>query len=238
MRAVAVTGFKKSGKTTLCVRLGHAMSRMDIRAAAVKCTHHSHLDQPATDTEKLAEVYPVTAAVATAQSAIFWGRKRFIPDLTPMLDADFLVVEGGKELGWLPRVLVLRAPEEAEALDRGLALCTFGDVQAPGLPHVTDVDELAALVLERGFALPGLDCSTCGRDDCAALAREIVAGTATPADCLAARSAVRCSVNGVPLAMNPFSERVLAGVIRGVLQELKGFAPGKVEISFTCNNSL
>jgi molybdopterin-guanine dinucleotide biosynthesis adapter protein len=236
MRAVAVTGFKKSGKTTLCVNLGHALSRMDVRAAAVKCTHHPNLDLPATDTARLAEAYPVTAAVAPAQSAIFWGRRRYIPDLTPMLDADFLVVEGGKELGWLPRVLVLRAPEEAEELDRGLALCTFGEVKAPGVPHVTSMDELAALVLERGFALPGLDCSTCGRDDCAALAREIVAGTASPKDCLASRSEVRCSVNGVPLAMNPFSERVLAGVIQGVLRELKGFAPGEVEISFTCDS--
>ena len=232
MRAVAITGFKKSGKTTLCESIGKIVRDRGIRAAAVKCTHHEVLDQPGTDTERLAAVYPSVAAIAGAQSSIFWGRKRFIPDIAPLLDADLLVVEGGKSLGWLPRVLVLRSPEEAKDLRPGLALCSFGEVRAPGLTHFTDEEKLVDYILERAFALPGLDCSTCGREDCATLAEEIVAGSASIKDCLASESGVKLTVNGVPLGMNPFSERILTGAISGILNEFKGFSPGTVEISF------
>ena len=36
---------------------------------------------------------------------IHWGHPCFLRDLVPLLDADILLVEGGKNIGWLPRIL-------------------------------------------------------------------------------------------------------------------------------------
>ena len=101
---------------------------------------------------------------------------------------------------------------------------------APGLPHLRDVEAVADLALSRGFLLPGLDCGACGESCCADMAARIVDGKATPADCQAVREAMRVTVGGVPLAMNPFVERILAAGIKAMLAQLKGFAPGRVEI--------
>lgn len=231
MFAAAITGFKKSGKTTLCESLGQAFQTMGLQVSAVKCSHHEQLDAPQTDTERLSRVYASVAAVLPGQAAVFWNRKRYVPDLLPLLDGDGLVIEGGKQLGWLPRVLVLREPSEAAGLRPELALCTFGPVRAEGLSAVDDVAELAALIRDKGFALPGLDCGDCGRDDCAGLAADIVAGKATPETCQARASTCSVTVNGQPLAMNHFVSSIISGGILGMLQGLKGFAPGAIEIS-------
>lgn len=231
MFAAAVVGFKKSGKTTLCESLGRVFKESGITASAVKCTHNENLDGPGTDTDRLAKVYASVAAVLPHQAAVFWNKRRYVPDLIPLLEAQGCIMEGGKEFGWLPRVLMLRAPEEAAQLQPELALCTFGPVRAPGLPSVEDPQVLAALIREKGFALPGLDCGDCGRENCAGLARDIVAGKATPDSCKARNPKCSVKVNGVPLAMNHFVLNMISGSILGMLRELKGFAPGNVEIS-------
>ncbi|MEI3478150.1 MAG: hypothetical protein V8Q84_02535 [Bilophila sp.] len=98
--------------------------------------------------------------------------------MVPLLDADILLVEGGKAIGWLPRILCLRTtpelltalPEGCKALRPELALATYGDNTLSGLPSFTaeDLDALADLIVERAFLLPGLDCGACGEGDCAA----------------------------------------------------------------------
>lgn len=233
MFAAAVVGYKKSGKTTLCEALGRHFQQAGLQVAAVKCSHHDALDAPGTDTERLGKVYASVAAVLPGQAAVFWNRRRYVPDLLPLLDAQGLIVEGCKQLGWLPRVLVLRDPAEAAELRPELALCTYGPVTTDSLPAVQDVDELAALIKDKGFALPGLDCGDCGRDDCAALAADILAGKATPETCQARKPEFSINVNGQPLAMNGFVRDMIAGGIMGMLGQLKGFGPGNVEISIT-----
>lgn len=233
MFAAAVTGFKKSGKTTLCESLGQTFQGLGLQVSAVKCSHHEQLDAPETDTARLSRVYASVAAVLPQQAALFWNRRRYVPDLLPLMDGDGLIVEGGKQLGWLPRVLVLREPAEAAELRPELALCTFGPVQAEGLPAVEDLAELAALIRDKGFALPGLDCGDCGRKDCAGLAADIVAGKATAETCQARKASCSVTVNGQPLAMNHFVSQIISGGVMGMLQGLKGFAPGTIEISIT-----
>ncbi|MBU1041553.1 MAG: molybdopterin-guanine dinucleotide biosynthesis protein MobB [Proteobacteria bacterium] len=230
MIAVSIVGFKKTGKTTLAVALGEELARRGIRAAAAKFTHHGETDVEGTDSHRLRKVYGKVAFLGSESSSVFWEGPRFLADLLPILDADVLVVEGGKHLRWLPRVLLLRKLADAGELEQGLALASYGEVAGYDMPHVIDVAALADLILERGFALPGLDCGSCGREDCASLAREIVAGKATLADCRAARAEVEVSVAGQSVAMNSFVQQVFSGALRGMLKEFKGYAPGPIEI--------
>jgi molybdopterin-guanine dinucleotide biosynthesis protein B len=242
MRAVSIVGFKNAGKSALTALLAGALERRGLRVAIAKHTH-SGLDKPDTDSGRLRAPGRSVLALAEGECALFYGEKRFLADMLPLMQADILLVEGGKQLGWLPRILCLRAPGKAEAderekLDRGLAFAVWGRAAAPGLPYFPGepgvengaLDALAALAQEKAFMLPGLDCGACGRENCAALAAAIVAGKAGTQDCAALHSEVEARINGLPLALNPFSARVVAGALRGMLREMKGFAPGELTL--------
>lgn len=231
MKGVQILGFKKSGKTGLCEALLGCLAEKGQALCALKCTHNPGLDKEDTDTDRFLVHCRNVGAIAGAESALFWNSPRKISDMLAMLDGDVLVMEGGREHAVAPRVLVLHDPSEAERLSEpGLVLGVYGEVRAPGLPHIDSVEELAELVLSRGFVLPGLDCGGCGREDCAGLAADIMAGRATPADCAAKHASLSVTVGGRPLSFNPFVERILASGIRGMLSELKGFGPGPIEI--------
>ena len=243
MRAVSVVGFKNAGKSTLITLLAGAMERRGLKTAVAKHAH-SGLDKPDTDSARLRAPGRAVLALAEEECAVFYGEKRFLPDLIPLIQADILLVEGGRQLGWLPRILCLGAPGEAqtdelENLTPGLAFAAWGRAAAPVLPYFPGgpgmedetLDALAALTLEKAFMLPGLDCAACGRECCAALAAEIVAGKAGVEDCAALRAEVEVRINGQPLGLNAFAARVVAGALRGMLREMKGFAPGDVVLT-------
>lgn len=231
MLAVNLVGFKKSGKTTLALDLAAEFTRRGVKAAAAKFTHHPALDRADADSDRLFAAYGQCVALAGNETQVMWKSKRYLLDLLPLLDCEVLVVEGGKTLGWLPRIILPRTAEEAAELSPDLALGSFGPVEVPGLARLDSPAAVAEAVLARGFALPGLDCATCGRPDCAGLARDIVAGKAAPRDCAARRADIRITVNGTEMALSPFVADILAGGVLGMLSTLKGFAPGPVKIS-------
>jgi len=242
MRAVSIIGFKNSGKTTLTALLAGILERRGLRVAIAKHAH-SGLDKPGTDSACLRAPGRTVLALSEGECALFYGETRRLADMLPLIQADMLLVEGGKRLGWLPRILCLRAPDEAEAderekLDQGLAFAAWGMAAAPGLPYFPGgpgvegeaLEELATLAQEKAFMLSGLDCSVCGRETCAALAAEIVAGKSGAKECAALHAEVEARINGQPLGLNAFAARVVAGAVRGMLREMKGFAPGEVTL--------
>lgn len=233
MIAVNLVGFKKSGKTTLALDLAGEFKRRGIKAAAAKHTHHPGLDRGQTDSGRLFAAFGQCVVLAGREAQVSWGSRRYLADLLPLLDCEVLVVEGGKSLGWMPRVILPRTAEEAADLSPELALCSFGPAPVPGLARIQDSAELADLILARGFALPGLDCAACGRPDCRTMAADILAGRAAPGDCQARRTDIRIQAGGAELALSPFVANILSGAILGMLRELKGFAPGPVRIDIS-----
>jgi molybdopterin-guanine dinucleotide biosynthesis protein B len=231
MKGVQILGYKKSGKTSLCVALLARLRQLGLCPTALKCTHNPGLDKEDTDTDRFLAHCRAVGAVAGRESALFWNEVRPMADMVSLLASDVLVMEGGREHAVAPRILVPREPGEAASLsDPRLVLAVYGPVAVPGLPHADTVEELADLVLAKGFVLPGLDCGGCGRAGCGELGADILAGRAGPGDCVAAHPGMAVTVDGRSLALNPFVERVLASGIRGLLAELKGFGPGAIEI--------
>ncbi len=228
-KAISLVGYKKSGKTTLMLELINELSKREIKVSAAKFSHHS-FDRQDTDTGKIGSQAVDLAGLTEKETMFYWSGKKYLPDLIPLMTGDVLLVEGGKKLGWLPRVLILNKPEEAADLDNGLALATWGKVRTKYLPHLDRVEDLADLLLHRGFVLPGLDCGSCGNETCAELAAKIVSGLAGPGDCLARSTSLEIKVNGRALGMNPFVERIISRSVLGMLSELKGYSPGRVEI--------
>lgn len=232
MRAIQIIGFKKSGKTSLALDLALELKRRGVNVACAKFTSHG-LDKADTDTARMLEQGVPVAGLGKDDAAVFWPEGRKLTDLVPLLRAEVLVVEGGKTLGFMPRVLALREGDPAtEAVELGadLALGSYGPVRAPGLTGLETVAQVADLVLEKGFILPGLNCGACGREDCRGLAVEIVAGEATFDDCAASRPGLEIKVNGQVMALNPFVDRIISASIAGMIKELRGWTPGPVEI--------
>nr|WP_273192306.1 molybdopterin-guanine dinucleotide biosynthesis protein MobB [Oleidesulfovibrio alaskensis] len=236
MKAIGIVGFKNSGKTTLTGLLADALEAAGHTVAIAKFTHHQ-LDKADRDTSRLMKPGRVVAGLGSDEAAVFWSGKRYLQDMLPLLSADVLLVEGGKSLGWLPRIVCPRDAAEMEELSAGLAVAAWDHTGLVALPAEAvpvfgthSVAQLAQLVVERGFTLPGLDCGACGEEDCAGLARRIVAGKAHSGDCKSLDDDFSVTVGGVPLGMNPFVARIVSGAISGMLRELKGYAPGPVEI--------
>lgn len=234
MIGINIVGFKKSGKTTLAGMLADLLQLSGLTPGIAKYTHQG-LDMPGTDTSWLMKPGRTVAGLGPNEAALFWSKERHLPDLLPLIQADVLLVEGGKQLGWLPRILCLKEPEDAEHLNPELALATYGEISVDGLPHFNpeSLDALVQLVRDKGFILPGLDCGDCGFPNCAGLAARIVAGKATPEHCKAKSSLLEITANGTPIAMNSFVADMILGALQGLLRPLKGYAPGAdVEIKF------
>ena len=231
MIAVSLIGPKKSGKTTLGVELAARLKSMGKRVAVVKFSSHS-FDTGDTDTAKYAAVADTVAGLGKSETFVHFLAPRTLGDILPLLQADVLLIEGGKSFKGAPRILCLHGDlkDGTDWLSPELAIATWGEHTLNTVPAFTDVDRLARLVLERGFLLPGLDCGSCGRPDCGGLASGIVAGKSSPDDCQALNNSVEVTINGAPLGMKPFVEDMFGAAIRAMLTQLKGFAPGSAVI--------
>jgi len=230
MKAIALIGNKKSGKTSLALELCSHLTSQGLRVAGAKFSSHG-FERPDTDTSRLADHAQAVVGISPRESLLIWPKKRFLMDLIPLLEADVLVIEGGRGQEVCPRILLPKGPgQDDRALDHDLALASWKR-DTDHLPVVHNVQEVAELVMNRGFLLPGLDCGSCGREDCGQLARDIVHGKASIADCQAQQGALSIRVNGQPLGLNPFVESIIAGSIQGMLGQLKGYAPGRIDIS-------
>lgn len=238
MRAIAIMGFSNSGKTTLISRLSECLEARGMRVAIAKHTRHP-LDKPDTDTALLMKpgrtIVGLSHTLEGGEAMIHWGRPRFLAELVPLLEADILLVEGGKNLGWLPRILCLRpTPELAGALEKGLpelepelAIASYGETVFPGLRSFTaeELDALVDLLLEKAFFLPELDCGACGETTCAALAKRIIAGERASSDCVSSRNALELEINGQGVNLDPLTSGVITESIRNLLRSLKGVPP-------------
>lgn len=231
MKAVSIVGPKNSGKTTLGLKLAEHFKKMGMTVAAAKFSHHG-LDWKETDTAKYAEHCDAVAGLGPSETFVHWTDRRFLPDILPLLTADVLIVEGGKSLGYLPRILCLSGDlsDGTDWLVPELAIASYGEQTVDGVEAMETVEDLAATVLKKGFFLPGMDCETCGRPDCKSLAMDIVKGTVTTDACLALHNSIEVSINGAPLGMKPFVEDIVSAAIREMVRTLKGYSPGEATI--------
>lgn len=231
MKAVSIIGPKNSGKTTLGIKLAEHFKSKGLTVAAAKFSHHG-LDWQDTDTAKYARTCDAVAGFGPSETFVHWTDRRFLPDILPLLTADVLIVEGGKSLGYLPRILCLNGDlsDGTNWLVPELALASYGEKSVEGITNLDSIEALADVVLEKGFFLPGMDCETCGRPDCKTLAAEIVKGVTTTKACLAMHNSIEVDINGAPIGMKDFVEDIISASIREMLRTLKGYSPGKATI--------
>ncbi len=194
MRLICVSGYKDSGKSTLCRALLSRLTARGFRTGYIKRTQEYVASQPATDTG---------AAEALGVDALLWGDRSFrwegiceqAAHADPAVvagrffpDADVVVLEGGKELR-LPKIWVLRQGEPRPAFPGIFALYDrYGPGDGGERYGADEVDRL-----------------------CEAIAARVRPGG----------KSARVYVDDVELPMKDFICDFVAGGIRGMLGALK-----------------
>jgi molybdopterin-guanine dinucleotide biosynthesis protein B len=237
LRVLGIVGYKDSGKTTLVRSLAQELIDRGHQVAIVKHTHH-RLDPPGKDTAVLADVAVQVAIISPYESALVWRQPLSLEDVLPYLAGDIILVEGFKMEQTFPKIACLRGEPDDRDLFDGLVLCAVGPspevmIQGTDVPFVDrdDVSRIADLAEAKGFKLPKLDCGCCGHERCYDLARDIVAGTSSAADCVSLEPTTEVRIDGELLPLNPFIAQMVRNTILGLLSPLKGVKPGGVEIS-------
>ena len=232
MKAVGVIGYKKSGKTTLVIRLSQELSKMGYRVAILK--HASEdIDFPSSDTSKFRAHAAFVSAISSKESEIILkGRKR-IEDILTYFDCDIVLIEGFKKEKTFPKIVCIRDKGEENELFDGLQLFTASfnkDISDFAIENDDHIKKMAALVSEKSFKLPNLNCGHCGYESCYGLAMEIVKGKKSTANCVSLNPPISVKVDGVEFPLNPFMSNLYKNSFLAMLSSLKGFKKGRIEI--------
>ena len=237
MRAVGIIGYKKSGKTTLGLKLAKELISQGYRVAVIK--HISeNIDKAHTDSDKYKKVLSQVVAINSKESIIFLKNKKSIDSIINYMEADIVLIEGFKKEKTFPKIVCLKKESEKEELFDGLELCTAslfptndrGNLSDYSIIDNNDIRDMAKIVIEKAFKLPNLNCGGCGYSDCFTLAKEIVKGNNTIEDCISLTSEVTVIADGKKIPMNPFISKMVKNTIYGILSPLKGFKEGNIEI--------
>ncbi|TIH19308.1 molybdopterin-guanine dinucleotide biosynthesis protein MobB [Marinifilum sp. JC120] len=230
MKAIAIVGKKKTGKTTMGLALVKKLTEKGYKVGVLKHSHHGFDGAEGADTEEYKKIASCVAAYSPSESFVSWKQERTVQDLIPLMDADVIVMEGGNKVGWLPRVIMVREDNDDKEFYPELALKQIPACSPETPPSEELLEELADLVMDKGFILPGLNCGACGREFCMEFVADIISGKARVSGCQAMKTQMEVTCNGAELGFNPFVADMLSAGITAMLKQLKGYVPGEIEI--------
>jgi len=232
VRAVGIVGYKKSGKTTLIVKLLQELSGMGYTVGVLKHVPDT-IDLPDNDSSKFRAHAPFVAAISSTESEILIkGRKR-IEDILTYFNSEIVLIEGFKKEKTFPKIVCIRNKDEEKELFDGLQLFTASFDQSLSDYHILNDDhikKMASIIIERSFKLPSLNCGHCGYETCYELAMEIVKGKKSTANCVSLNPSISIAVDGTEFPLNPFMSNLFKNSFLAMLSSLKGFKKGRIEI--------
>ena len=164
---VGIVGWKKSGKTTLVVRLIEELTRRGLKVATVKHAHHNfQIDDKETDSARHRRAGAAQVAVVSAKRWALIGELGNAPepDLAEVIGwlgpCDLILVEGYKSAA-IPKIEARRS----EAFNQQALADNDPDVKAIAADHAADARGLPVFSLDdiAGIAdfiagLTGLQC--------------------------------------------------------------------------------
>jgi len=231
VKVIGIIGYKKTGKTTLGLKLSKEFSDMGYRVGVIK--HAGHLDFLKKDTAKFKEFATVVAAVSPEETEVVIKGKKSVEEMLKYFDCDIVVAEGFKTQKTFPKILCIKNKEEEKELSDGLELFTASfdkEISDFDIANDQDVRKMAVIAFEKAFKLPGLDCSQCGYESCYYLAREIVGGKESVDSCISLNPPVNVEVDGQPFPLNHYTSNLFKNIITAMVSSLKGFRKGKIKI--------
>ncbi len=242
-KTVSVTGFKNSGKTSVVEALVRELSSRGHRVGTLKHTADDiDLDTPGKDTSRHRDAGSVATGILQENTtALFIDEKLSIHQAAEKLGViDILVIEGFKTVDTHARIIIPKEDGDVEKLSNGLEIATVKMPESGFTGEALTLDDaakLADIVEEKTYPmLPGLDCHSCGYDDCKSMGIALLSGEAELNQCVGYRTDGALKVNGVDVAMGNFVREIMKNVVLGFLKSLKGGEVArKVELSFEVN---
>jgi molybdopterin-guanine dinucleotide biosynthesis protein B len=196
---ISIVGHSKSGKTTLMEQLIRELRKRGRRLAAVKHAHEDFdLDRPGKDSHRFAEAGCESIALLGARRSALIRRHEAGYAFGELLDlagreADILLIEGLSS-GPYPKIEVHRGD-----LGQGLRC---------------KPEDLLAVVTDRPL---DISCKQFSLQEIGAIA-DLVEKSVSES----ARARTELVINGEPLHLGPFTEKILANTITGLVGSLKG----------------
>jgi molybdopterin-guanine dinucleotide biosynthesis adapter protein len=236
LRVVGVIGYKKSGKTSLLVKLAQELT---LRGYTVSSLKHvsENIDIAGTDTSLHKQFTKQTAVISPTESAIFFPESKNVEHILTFLESDFVLIEGFKKEKTYPKIICLKPDDDLNSLADGLEICIYGmgldqnlDIGVPLFNSDNDIDKIADLVEQKAFKLPNLNCGECGYENCYELALEIIKGNKTINDCVALNVNINIQIDGQTMPLKPFVANILTNTIIGMLSSLKDYKKGNIDI--------
>ena len=242
MRAVGIVGFKKSGKTTLALKIAKQLISQGYQVAAIKHVSEN-IEQADTDSEKYKKYLSQVIVISPGETILFLRDTRNVDNIINFIEADFVLIEGFKNEKTFPKIVCLREQSEKEKLLDGLEICTatlFPEkVHQNSLDYSIlkddDVRAMTKIIIEKAFKLPNLNCGGCGLPDCYGLAKAIIKGNKSIENCVALNSEVEVVVDGKKIPLNPFMSKMVKNTTYGMFSTLKGFKPGNINLKLKKN---
>ncbi len=244
MKVFSIGGYTQSGKTTTVINLTRELKRRGYRVVTIKDIHAQNfsMESEGTDTWKHWESSSdVVFARGEEETYQIWHKQLTLNEMLEHISADYVIIEGMKKSP-LPKIICASTENELRELVDGTTfavsgvitndLKTFGDI--PLLNTNKEIAELADLVEEKVFkVLPYPDpecCGECGLS-CRELCSEILKGNKTRKDCVMDNNEkIRVSINSKKMKLVPFVQKIISDVIISLLQNLKGYEKGNIEI--------
>jgi len=228
MKVIGIIGFKKSGKTTLTMSIARLLMDRGHSVAIVK--HSSEpIDHQNTDTGQFMKEIDQVALVTPENSEIILKGNQNLKEIMSYFLADFLIIEGFKNLKYFPKIVCLKKEDEKIVLDDGLILFTAGidaslkekKVVDYMISEEKDLEEMVSQVEKRAFMLPDMNCGQCGYGDCYGLAKAIVKGSEVQQKCAYSQDSISIHINKKKVYLNYFMSQLYQNMIYGMFSPLK-----------------
>ncbi len=201
-RAIAIAGYRDSGKTSVIEGLIKELVRRGHRVATVKhVSEEPTLDKSGKDTWRHARAgaNPVVCVGPKEVVTVERGEAKLEDVLRRLGDADFVLLEGFKGAKNVPKVMVARDEGEASKLDDESTVAFVGSGEGKPVLAPDDVKGLADLVEEKALEAAG-------------------------------EARVVLTVDGKRVNLNPFMQNLVSGTISGMMSALKGADGKRIEL--------
>lgn len=163
MRMITVKGYKKTGKTTTCVRIIEELTRRGYSVGSVKNTHFPGfaMDTPGTDSDRHAKAGASTVMVlAKGETDVLFYRSVPFEELIGLYREDYLVCEGDCGIA-MANIITGKTTEDLDQRRDEHTIGFSGIIagamtEYAGLPVIdamTDVERLVDLIEERSTEL-------------------------------------------------------------------------------------
>jgi molybdopterin-guanine dinucleotide biosynthesis adapter protein len=240
MKAIAISGNSRSGKTTLCEIIIKGLRDRGYSVGSVKEIHGGEfkldpVERTNTNRHRSAGSELVVAR-GDNETGVFYQGKLPISKILSFFDYDFIILEGVNDCN-CARILTAHTEDELDRRMDERVIAISGVIANSGVKEIKNLpvinvleapEELIQFVLEHAFEpLNNFHCGKCGHHDCRELAGLIAQGKAKRSDCAIYESNVELLLDGKPLPMVPFVQDIIKGAVLGMAKELRGFENNK-----------